>query len=187
MPHEIVIWLDCSTTTCKAPASDRQGRVVAESRATFEELTPHPGWHGDTGQAIEARIILGGRSSSELWMLVSYGDRYHLHCGSGGTWVDAAWQLATDVREQLFSHVEARGRRDPQAIAVLGKLLLLAGLSVSVPDESAPLSGYEHVTGHLFDPAAVDVWARARHSTAAAVPRRVGVTALAQRAPRAST
>lgn len=48
MPHEIVIWLDCSTTTCKAPASDRQGRVVAESRATFEELTPH---HASRGPA----------------------------------------------------------------------------------------------------------------------------------------
>lgn len=84
-------------------------------------------------------------------MFVSYGDWY-LHCRfGGGEWVDAAWELATDVREQLFRHVEAMGRREPEAIAALGKILLLAGFSVSIPGISAPLSGYEHVTGHLLD------------------------------------
>ena len=45
MPDEVVIGVDCSTTACKAVAWDREGRMVAEGRATFEELEPHPGWH----------------------------------------------------------------------------------------------------------------------------------------------
>lgn len=84
-------------------------------------------------------------------MFVSYGDWY-LHCRfGGGQWFDAAWDLATDVRDQLFVHAAAMGRREPEATAVLAKLLLLAGFSVSIPGVSAPLSGYEHVTGHLLD------------------------------------
>lgn len=45
MTDHVVIGVDCSTTACKAVAWDRTGAVVAEGRASFEELTPHPGWH----------------------------------------------------------------------------------------------------------------------------------------------
>lgn len=45
MAQDVVIGIDCSTTATKAVAWDREGHLVAEGRATFAELTPHPGWH----------------------------------------------------------------------------------------------------------------------------------------------
>src|SRR6266540_3850869 len=42
---DLVIAVDSSTTACKAIVWDRAGRVVAEGRASFALLTPHPGWY----------------------------------------------------------------------------------------------------------------------------------------------
>lgn len=42
---DLVIAVDSSTTTCKALACDRSGRVVAEERAGLALLTPYPGWY----------------------------------------------------------------------------------------------------------------------------------------------
>ncbi len=41
----LVIGIDSSTTACKAIAWDRQGRAVAEGRATYPLLTPAPHWY----------------------------------------------------------------------------------------------------------------------------------------------
>ena len=40
----LVISIDSSTTATKAIAWDRSGRAVAEGRASYPLLTPHPGW-----------------------------------------------------------------------------------------------------------------------------------------------
>ena len=42
---DLVIAVDSSTTASKAVVWDRNGRVVAEGRATFPLLNPHPGWY----------------------------------------------------------------------------------------------------------------------------------------------
>ncbi len=42
---DLVIGVDSSTSACKAIAWDRHGRAVAESRTTFELLSPHPNWY----------------------------------------------------------------------------------------------------------------------------------------------
>ena len=42
---DLVIAVDSSTTASKAVAWDRQGHMVAESRATFPLLNPRPGWY----------------------------------------------------------------------------------------------------------------------------------------------
>lgn len=41
----LVIGIDSSTTACKAIAWDRQGRAVAEGRASYALLQPEPSWH----------------------------------------------------------------------------------------------------------------------------------------------
>jgi sugar (pentulose or hexulose) kinase len=44
MANALIISIDSSTTACKAIAWDRQGRAVAEERATYPLLQPHPTW-----------------------------------------------------------------------------------------------------------------------------------------------
>jgi len=42
---DLVIGVDSSTTAVKAIAWDRQGKMVAQSRATFEMISPQPNWY----------------------------------------------------------------------------------------------------------------------------------------------
>jgi xylulokinase len=45
MTADLVIGVDSSTTACKAIAWDRHGKAVAETRASFELLSPNPNWY----------------------------------------------------------------------------------------------------------------------------------------------
>jgi sugar (pentulose or hexulose) kinase len=45
MQKDLVVGIDSSTTACKAIAWDRNGKLVAESRASFELLSPQPNWY----------------------------------------------------------------------------------------------------------------------------------------------
>jgi sugar (pentulose or hexulose) kinase len=45
MQKDLVVGIDSSTTACKAIAWDRNGKLVAESRASFELFSPHPNWY----------------------------------------------------------------------------------------------------------------------------------------------
>lgn len=45
MSKDLVIGVDSSTTACKAIAWDRQGKSVAQSRSTFDLISPHPNWY----------------------------------------------------------------------------------------------------------------------------------------------
>ncbi|HUN06546.1 MAG TPA: FGGY-family carbohydrate kinase [Aggregatilineales bacterium] len=45
MTADLVIGVDSSTTACKAIAWDRTGKLVAQARATFELISPHPNWY----------------------------------------------------------------------------------------------------------------------------------------------
>jgi len=45
MTNPLVIGIDASTTACKAIAWDRDGRAVAEGRASYPLLQPEPNWY----------------------------------------------------------------------------------------------------------------------------------------------
>lgn len=45
MPQDLVIGVDSSTTACKAIAWDKQGKAIAESRASFDLISPQPNWY----------------------------------------------------------------------------------------------------------------------------------------------
>lgn len=45
MTKDLVIGVDSSTTACKAIAWDRHGAIIAETRANFELISPHPLWY----------------------------------------------------------------------------------------------------------------------------------------------
>ena len=45
MTESFVIGIDSSTTACKAIAWDKNGRAVAEGRASYPLLQPHPTWY----------------------------------------------------------------------------------------------------------------------------------------------
>jgi sugar (pentulose or hexulose) kinase len=45
MQKDLVIGVDSSTTACKAIAWDRSGNLVAQSRATFDLISPQPNWY----------------------------------------------------------------------------------------------------------------------------------------------
>ncbi|MEP6985526.1 MAG: FGGY family carbohydrate kinase, partial [Chloroflexota bacterium] len=45
MNGDLVIGVDSSTTAVKAIAWDKRGKIVAQSRATFEMISPQPNWY----------------------------------------------------------------------------------------------------------------------------------------------
>ena len=45
MTKDLVIGVDSSTTAVKAIAWDKQGKLVAQSRASFDMISPHPNWY----------------------------------------------------------------------------------------------------------------------------------------------
>ncbi len=49
--ERLVIGVDSSTTACKAIAWDREGRAVAEGRATYPLLQPRPNWYEQDAEA----------------------------------------------------------------------------------------------------------------------------------------
>jgi sugar (pentulose or hexulose) kinase len=49
--ERLVIGVDSSTTACKAIAWDREGRTVAEGRATYPLLQPRPNWYEQDAEA----------------------------------------------------------------------------------------------------------------------------------------
>ncbi len=45
MNRDLVIGIDSSTTAVKAIAWDQQGKIVAQSRSTFDMISPQPNWY----------------------------------------------------------------------------------------------------------------------------------------------
>ncbi|MBW3602558.1 MAG: iron-containing alcohol dehydrogenase [Actinobacteria bacterium] len=84
-------------------------------------------------------------------MYVSFGDWYLGHELGLGQYLQACWDLLEDVRRLLLPRAREMGQRTDAGVEVLAKLLFLCGLSGTFAMESAPLSGYEHVNGHMLD------------------------------------
>lgn len=64
---------------------------------------------------------------------------------------EPSYRIFDDVRAQFASAAPEIGASTPTGIATLARMNVLGGLSASLIGESAPLSGYEHVQGHMLD------------------------------------
>lgn len=71
-----------------------------------------------------------------------------------GRWNQLAYDTSSDIRDILLAGDASIGDDGPVGQEVAGKLLTLAGLALTLCGDSAPLSGYEHVTSHMLDMAA---------------------------------
>jgi glycerol-1-phosphate dehydrogenase [NAD(P)+] len=87
-------------------------------------------------------------------MFVSFGDWSLAHQLGLGKFDQAPVDLVADVRETLLPYAREMRLRTAVGVDVLSRLLALSGLAVTLAGESAPLSGYEHVTVHMLDMAA---------------------------------
>lgn len=64
---------------------------------------------------------------------------------------EPSYRIFDDVRAQFAAAAPEIGASTAEGIATLARMNVLGGLSASLADESAPLSGYEHVQGHMLD------------------------------------
>lgn len=87
-------------------------------------------------------------------MFVSLGDWYLAHQLGLGKFDQTPVDLVADVRTTLLPYARDMRTRTAVGVDVLSRLLALSGLAVTLVGESAPLSGYEHVTVHMLDMAA---------------------------------
>lgn len=60
-------------------------------------------------------------------------------------------RIVEDVRANFAQAAALLRDETPQGLEMLAKMNVLGGLSATLADESSPLSGYEHVTGHMLD------------------------------------
>ena len=59
--------------------------------------------------------------------------------------------LLAHAEQMLFTHAAGIGRGDRDAIRHLVDALLLAGIAMSVANQTAPISGWEHTISHYLD------------------------------------
>ncbi len=64
---------------------------------------------------------------------------------------EPSMRIIDDVRVNFARTAELLRAGALEGLELLAKLNVLGGLSATLADESAPLSGYEHVTGHMLD------------------------------------
>jgi glycerol-1-phosphate dehydrogenase [NAD(P)+] len=64
---------------------------------------------------------------------------------------EPSMRIVEDVRVNFPEVAALLGGGEPEGLEMLAKMNVLGGLSATLADESAPLSGYEHVTGHMLD------------------------------------
>lgn len=67
------------------------------------------------------------------------------------TYYEPPHTILEPVRAHLAGIAEGVSRNDPEATAVHTRMNVLGGLSATLAKESSPLSGYEHVCGHMLD------------------------------------
>ncbi len=60
-------------------------------------------------------------------------------------------ELLDDSLEWLVDNANKVAEREPDALEILTKALLNAGISMSIVGMSTPISGYEHVISHVLD------------------------------------
>jgi glycerol-1-phosphate dehydrogenase [NAD(P)+] len=83
---------------------------------------------------------------------VSFADWYLAHSlGLDDAYTPPAETLMGPLDETLLDLADQVRTRDLQAMAVLAKLIGLAGISMSLSHATTPLSGFEHVSSHVLD------------------------------------
>ena len=83
---------------------------------------------------------------------VSFPDWYMAaQLGMDDTYTEFPQTLMGALDETLLQQADAIRRRSPEGMAVLAKLISLAGLAMSLAHATAPLSGFEHVISHMLD------------------------------------
>jgi glycerol-1-phosphate dehydrogenase [NAD(P)+] len=88
--------------------------------------------------------LLAAFSSYADWWLA-----YRL--GMEPSYTPFAQTLMGPLDEILLAHAGAIQQRTLEGMALLAKLIALAGLAMSLAHSTAPLSGYEHVISHVLD------------------------------------
>jgi glycerol-1-phosphate dehydrogenase [NAD(P)+] len=64
---------------------------------------------------------------------------------------EPSMRIMQDVSDNFGELASLLGAGGEEGLELLAKMNVLGGLSATLADESAPLSGYEHVTGHMLD------------------------------------
>ena len=83
---------------------------------------------------------------------VSYGDWYlanELGMGDGFSLVPG--KLVEHSERELLRHADAVASGDLAAVRVITEALLLSGMAMSIVNQTAPLSGWEHAISHCLD------------------------------------
>lgn len=83
---------------------------------------------------------------------VSYPDWYlGWKVGNIAIYNEVPKELLDDSLEWLVDNADKVADREPEAMDILTKALLNAGISMSIVGMSTPISGYEHVISHVLD------------------------------------
>ena len=101
------------------------------------------------------------RAAPQRMTLAGFGDLAPVHTSFAdwrlaellglATVSQASYEILADVRANLANAAPEVRKGTAAGLAALAKMNVLGGLSATVADESSPLSGYEHVTGHMLD------------------------------------
>lgn len=82
----------------------------------------------------------------------SYADWYLAHTlGLDPSYSEFAQTLMGPIDEIFLAYAPAIREGSLEGMAILAKLIALAGLAMSLSHATAPLSGYEHVISHVLD------------------------------------
>ena len=83
---------------------------------------------------------------------VAPGDWYLAHVlGMDDTYTEIVYRMMDETERLLLREAEAIGQRTTDGTRILAEALLLAGLVLSAANQTAPLSGWEHVISHYLD------------------------------------
>ena len=120
----------------KRTAKSRLANALIMDTTVLRDAPPESGLAG-IGDAGAMYVAFG-----DWWL----GKRFRL-----GHFLQASSDLITDVRRYLLPYARQMADRTPEGLEVQSRLMVLCGLSATIARESAPLSGYEHVTSHMLD------------------------------------
>ena len=81
----------------------------------------------------------------------AFADWYLADCMGTATVLDACWRIVDDIKDLLIPYMGEIANRTSVGMEVLGKCLLVTGLTMTFAQDSVPVSGYEHVISHLLD------------------------------------
>lgn len=83
---------------------------------------------------------------------VAYGDWYLAHqLGMDDNFSPVASKLLEPAEQVMMESAESVAARDIRGVQAVTEALLLAGMAMSMVNQTAPISGWEHVISHYLD------------------------------------